>query len=287
MDNSNKQTEQPAIIAPGSSTPPVPSDPDSVGSPSAMPVLPQPPKKNKRRLIVGLIIAFLLIAGAAAYFMLFTTKEDELPVQTSQNVSEQPGEDESAEESGLKTTEYTTALEHKSTVSIEHPSDWIIESQSTEVGDGFTLNALAIGPPTGPYLHIYDRDGIGGSCESNTDTYTLAKRLATRTDGLFFKEFDVPSIPSLNGILLIEQEGKEWSVAAHDAQQVGESLTNTCNLPSWSSVGASGIFVMISNVLDRSGAADAQRLGWDDIKDNTDFVKMLESITAIDKSLQN
>jgi hypothetical protein len=74
-------------------------------------------------------------------------------------------------------------------------------------------------------------------------------------------------------------------VPAHDALKEGESLVDTCNISSYSTIGSSGVFVILNTSADQlSGHGEVRSLGWDDIKDSAEFVKMLQSMVGVDKS---
>lgn len=92
----------------------------------------------------------------------------------------------------------------------------------------------------------------------------------------------MPTSENQSNILILENEGREWSVPAHDALSEGQSLTNTCNISGYSSIGSSGVFVGVYNSADDTSLEN--RLGWNDIKDDDAFVRMLESMVAVDKS---
>ncbi len=238
---------------------------------------PQPPaKKSKLRLVV--LAAILLLGAGAAYYTLVIQKKDNTTDPAGSQLSDQQLNNKDV---ALKTTSYESGLEHKTTVSFEHPADWAVTQGETPI-EGYSLKRLTIASPEGHYLHVSDMDGKGGNCDPDTGTYTLTKRLGTKTNGMVFKEYDVPTSENQSNILILENEGREWSVPAHDALSEGQSLTNTCNISGYSSIGSSGVFVGVYNSADDTSLEN--RLGWNDIKDDDAFVRMLESMVAVDKS---
>lgn len=276
MDNHNNQTEQPSesLSVAGAS-----SESGTDSSPSVMPSSPQPPQKSKKGLVIGLVTALLLVAVVVACFVLFTTKSDDQPNEVSQDFSKQTDNGGSAEQPELKTSIFTTGFLDKSTVSIEHPADWTVKSGEEEYTEDTTLNYMVIGSPAGHYLHIYDLDGVGGTCDDNTDSFTLVKRLPIKANGYTFDEYDVPNLANSGGKLTLSYTGGDAAVAA---MQEGDTLTNTCNMPTYSSFSASSIFVSINNSDSRESIFET-RVGWEAIKDDAEFVKMLESIEYSDR----
>jgi hypothetical protein len=246
----------------------------------------QPKSGKKKKLIIGTVL-LLIAVGAAVYFMM--KPEDKQNDQTSQNNQSsdtaQQTDTEQTEEVEMKTTTYTSGLEHKTTAAFIHPASWEVTTDEDvpEGATSYSLKTMIIASPSGHYLHIYDRDGIGGNCDANSDAYTLYKEVATKTPNMYFKDFSVPSNVFQNHKFVVETEGRYSELAEHEALKEGESSSNTCNIAGFSTIGGSGVFLQITSSKDLSTSHNT-RIGWDDIKDDAEFVKMIQSMVAVDKS---
>lgn len=262
-------------------TPPV--NPGPTGS-SRLSPSPEPSNGSSGRPLIVVLVILILAAGATGWW--FFLREDSSRGDVKTNAGEETTQTNAeAEQSALKTVTYTSGLQHKSTVLLEVPSGWKVEEDETvpEGAADYSLKSMVITSLAGHSLHIFDRDGLGGYCEPDSESYTLTKEIKTKTENLSFKDYDIPTVAYKHHVLLLETENTEWSVPAHDALKEGESATDSCNITSYSSVGTSGIFLVVSSSASMEHISE-ERLGWEAIKEDTAFVKMLESIVAEDKS---
>lgn len=257
-----------------------PTQQDDVPSPQPTPQTNQP-KKRPPVLLIILVGLLLIGAGFVAWKAFSEDAADTGPASgTSQPVDEaNDTADHQSDRDQYKVSVFTSGLMIPSMVAVEHPADWEVLQDSTEYGQGTTLNRLVIGSNAGHYLHIYDVGGRGGACENNEIPYTLYKKIPTSTEGLYFTEYkgDDGSYR-----LKIEYLGKiQPDIAHHDKHillQEGQSGTNTCNIAGPSHYLADfGIFDSPEAEL-----MNVDRLGWDDIAEDEEFVKMLQSIVATD-----
>lgn len=255
--------------------------PSPVGTPPSgqlptQQMLPPTPQNSSRKwMVLTIILAVLLIGGAVAWF-LTKDKGSNTPDATSQtSATDQSQKDiiDTEPEVERITTTHTSGLEHHSTISFEHPKDWTVtESEERDFGT-YSFKNTTIKSPEGLSISIFDRDGIGGGCESGS--YTLIKKLSTKTSGAYFKQFSVPGSEIFDGLKL-EVEGGQWANSAHDALKEGEGRTDSC-IDTFSAFGRSGIFVVLRDKNEKA-------LSWDDIKDNEEFVRVLQSMVGEDKS---
>ncbi len=256
-------------------------------APMQSPAMPptESKKTGRKNLLLAILVAVLILVGLGAWWLMNKDKnEPETTNNQSQSSSESESSDTTEPTTQLTKVTFTSGLEHKTTATLEYPSGWEV-TNSEEIPEGatnYSLKSMVIASPKGHYLHINDRDGLGGYCDPNTTPYKLTKEIVTKTSNLYFHEYETTE-EHLNKILILEPEGSEWGVPEHEALTEGQSTTNTCNIFSWSSIGASGVFVTVRNTKDLTSGTDT-REGWDDIKDDTEFVKMLESLEAVDKS---
>lgn len=238
--------------------------------------------QKKKPLVLVLIVIIVLLGLSYVAYGAFNKAEDKTAA-TQEQSQENPDQTTSVQPK-LTSTTFTSGLRGGSTVSFEHPIDWtIIENEEPLEDEGIALKSLVIGSPDGNYMHIYDVHGIGGYCEPNQDTYTLFMKLPTRTPDHYFKVYEFPANPSRSRLVFFEASNQEWSVVEHDNLEEGESLTNTCNIPSYPSLAASGVFISLHNTSDRN-ADGARQLSWEDIKYDTAFQNMLGSVAGVDKS---
>lgn len=240
----------------------------------------EPPKKKFPRvlLIIFIVLDLVAIAGAAWWFFVRDDSD-----QTTQNQTSQPqgAESDQAEDSAvqLATTTHESGLEHRSTASFEHPKDWTVIEETDAIFETYTLKSTTIVAPKGLRIKITDRDGIGGGCYPESLTYTLVKKLTTQTPGMSFKQFTVSGNSELSQPFFVLDTDGLMSNAAYDALKEGETITGECAVNTFSTVGRSGVFVYVM-----TDSSDNSVQTWDLIKDNAEFVRTLESMTAVDKS---
>lgn len=243
----------------------------------------QPPQtsgpKSSRKSLLLLVAVLVLVAIAAGVFYVLRKQEGGNTSQSSQSSQEQSLVSEvDQEQTGLKNVEFVSGLAVKSKVRAEVPVEWQVESYEQAYADGMTLNAMVISSQKGNHLHIYDRDGLGGFCESDTESFTLTKVLPIKTSGFAFMEFHAPSVPTRDKVLILSTlDGR-----AIENMQEGDTLTDTCKMPAFSSFSNSSVFAELYDAAGKN-LQNAKRLGWDDIKDDADFVKVLQSLEFEEK----
>jgi type II secretory pathway pseudopilin PulG len=130
----------------------------------------------------------------------------------------------------------------------------------------------------GKYVHIFDVGGVGGDCPPNTTSYTLVKKLPTATSNLFFTQYE---IDGKQGDLLLEDFSRSPfpsdTSSRHFALKEGESNTDACNLSFYQKI-FDYVHFSISDV---EKASLASTFSWDDVKDDKDFVAMLQSLKVV------
>lgn len=172
---------------------------------------------------------------------------------------------------GMKQTSLTQGT---TTVTVTHPASWQVEAKTTDEG-GWISKKVWIKSDKGHYLHIFNNSGVGGSCPPNNTSYTLTKKIAAASPGIYFTQYTVANDgPQYFGI-----EDFANRKAENTTQEVGDTAKDTCSLPSYNTVGPmtseDGVFVTLSNNEKVSLAGD---LLYPDLQNDPAYVTMLQSL---------
>ena len=282
--------DQPVIKPTESSDPSVP----------APEVIQTPPPASKKKWVKPLIIIalILVLGGAVAAYFLFNSKEDQSDTNTAATSEvgtgdvavDSPAIDTKGTYTLLPSSESVTfydvkfgasnnlesASEDKSSyITFKIPTGWKV--YESPLVPGVRYGGMYMLSPTGKYIHLNRVDGVGGYCEPNADSYKLEKKLSTATPGLFFTQY---SYAEQDGepVLRLEPFTNDGSrPEKHLNLKEGETNTDTCNLFTYSfALGL--VYVIIS---DKDVFGLNSNIGWNDIKDDADFVKVLQSLTVV------
>ena len=168
----------------------------------------------------------------------------------------------------LVTTTIKTSGTGNFAVSVKHPAAWEVSNKTEDAGygDGSQRTIAYIKSDKGYYMHISDVSGIGGSCDPDSQKYTLVKRLTTGVADHYFSEYD-------SDVLTLENLSKKPEIKN---MKEGDTRTNTCERAGYPFVNGS-LYVTISSSSKRSLVGD---LHYNDIKDDPDFITMLQSLTV-------
>jgi len=264
---------------PNSSTPSqTPSDgpmPSMGATPQPqLPSMPNTPKKSKLPLYVAIVVIVLLAGGAAAY--MFMKKDTKQPAtNNTANVQTKTQQTTKTNDESATTTTSFTNTDGKSTVSVTHPKDWMVDNSPDQYGS----KQLSVKSPRGNYIHFADNLGVGGRCDPDTYSYTLVKKVSTQDSRYVFSEYTTtnPQQPRIKFSL----EPIAGAPAAVKALKDGESGTDVCsNLFYYPIVGAKqDIFVKIDT---SAKMDDTTAVPYDTLKTDTDFIAMLQSLTVKD-----
>lgn len=250
------------------------------------PIAPPAEKGSKKPLLIIVIVLILLIAGAATAWLAFRGDDvKSSSTDTSQKQSEDTTKSSEEASSELKRTKFVSFYEPRNTVTVEHPDNWEVKEYTEEdfYGDGSKRNYTVIGSPSGHFLHILNVDGIGGACEDNEESYTLTKKLATKTADVFFTEY---SIEGKTSGLRLEYFGKPNSTSTgsdkHASLAEGQSNKNTCNIGPYPIYG--GYVKLLDSAATNRFGDDS--LTYAQVADDEAFLKMLQSLDATDVTLE-
>lgn len=129
----------------------------------------------------------------------------------------------------------------------------------------------------GKYVHIFDSGGVGGGCEPNTTSYKLIKKLPTATANLFFTQYEAEGKARPLALEDFSRQLTSDTAAKHFALKEGESNTDSCNLFFYQNV-FEYVLMSISN---SEKSALSSSFYWDDIKDDKEFVAILQSLKVV------
>jgi len=169
-------------------------------------------------------------------------------------------------------------------VSVTHPMNWEVYKKPRYQEPSDPEAALYIKSPSGHYFHMSaGTGGSGGDCQPNEGPYTLSKKLPTQDSNLFFTEYSVAGNAAYSNIGLESFSAKDRydfgnpaSLNKHFLLKEGQTNTNLCNLSYYQKpVGFIKVSVRNNNVDEL-----ASNLKWSDIKDDTEFVAMIQSLTV-------
>ncbi len=229
------------------------------------PVQPSPPGKPKWPLVMAIIVA-IIIAASAVYFLVI--KPDDQPPASNGSQSSQS---ESSDSSELTVTSLTTTNSpnmENGTISFTHPDSWDVAKKTDQYGTEKTIITSSLGNT----VEMYTVDSVGGTCEDDNDTYTLVKKITTQNAAYVFSEYQVPASWGVPALSL--ETNYDNKTAKHQALTEGQSNTNLCeNLAGYPI--AKDIKVVIKN-------SSGEVAIYDDIKDDTAFITMLQSFNVTD-----
>lgn len=171
----------------------------------------------------------------------------------------------------LVTTTIKTSGTGSFAVSVKHPSTWEVSNTSEDAGygDGSQRTIAYIKSDKGHYMNIRDVSGVGGSCDPDTQTYTLVKRFNTGVADHYFSEYD-------SDVLTLEDLSEKTNIKS---MKEGDTRTNTCERAGYPFVNGS-LYVTISSSASKSLVGD---LHYSDIKDDPDFIAMMQSLAVSQK----
>jgi len=242
---------------------------------------------------IGVVVLVLVLAAAGGVgYYVFNKNKTKTPANSTSTDSSNTTASKSItvpnrgtyylQEPSETTTVYaqtynkTTAKydENKSAyVTVMHPEDWAVYKRDADQEEDDPFVGYIIKSPNEHFLHIFNQGGSGGDCQSNTKSYTLTKKLPTQTADLSFTAYDNGNL-SLEGFGTQRLGYKSTTLAKHEALKEGESNTDTCNLSFYSVV----LNYMSISASSSTKSELASNLKWDDIKEDTDFVAMLQSL---------
>ena len=230
-----------------------------------------PPKKSKKGLVIALIILLLIaIAGASYYFLVVSKNNTPSKQQANSTTTDQ---DKANTETGelVKTTiegkDYDDGVVK---ASVEHPADFIVK-ESNQSG----VKELQITSKKGNILILGTQFEGGGGCDPDSYKYTLIKKIKTKTPNVFFSEYKVDdSFEHKDAYNIFRAEvNSEYSNDIHKNLKEGESNKDICsNLNTVTAYKSIYIGVMDSS---------NQNITYDQIKDDTDFIAMLQSLEIV------
>lgn len=300
MDNqNNQQNNNPNIIQPNTTY--TPSQPIAPTPPTGQPVIPSqplpnaplPPKKSKKALWIILVLILVVTAAAAAYFLLVVNKDQSTDKdQTSQSTS-----DDKTQSTELKITSYSaheSSSDDPIAITLEHPANWKVEQEEdgpVEPGSDYTVRGkLTITSSQGNTVEITDASfgGVGGDCGEEINLQ-LIKKLTTKEDNFVFienkysgegasKEQRLVLNEVIDPATIVEDEAYSEDLARYNALKEGESFTgNSCVTFSYPFIKSQDGLSIIQVRLPRS-EDETKSLAYDDIKDDTEFIAMLQSL---------
>lgn len=239
--------------------PPVQPVGQGLGSPN-----PQA-SSNKTKMILVIILAVVVLVGAGvAYWML-------KPAPQATNNTQQSA-------TQTATTRLTNELSGSPTVAVTHPASWEVTEDSSS-DDGLVSASKTITSVKGNALKLhYSELGVGGSCESDSRTFTLTQKLSTATPGIYFTEYTVAATASEAAFTTgFKVDATMFDIAS---KEIGAKGTNVCDMAigSYSKVGGNSteddMFITVTS----PKATDPQNTQYADIADDTDFIAMLQSL---------
>jgi len=180
--------------------------------------------------------------------------------------------DKSAAAKSLVTTSVKSSGPEKATVSVKHPSSWEVSNKTEDAGygDGSMKSVAYIKSGKGNYLHITDVSGVGGSCDPDTDSYKLIKRLGTNVTNHYFSEYEIAGRKEYLGLADLSKSPEIKNM------KEGETRTNTCDLANYSFIKGS----LYASIAKSSKSSLASDVPYSELKDDPDFIAMLQSLSA-------
>lgn len=232
---------------------------------------------NNRTFIIVAFILLLIGAGAvAAYVYLDRQNSDKQSSADSQPQTEIPAEIEYA-----TSTLDSNFDENGYTASVTHPSGWeVIKSSDTS-----DINYLVVGSPKGHWLQISDLIGASPTAcgideDPDTITYTLAKKLPTAVEGLYFTSYQYEDTTTS---LEIEDFNAEGVPELHKQLTEGQSNTGLCD----NRIGNGYKLAVYKNawihLKDSNVYGEGNGLTAEDIANDPEFVEMLNTLKLVDK----
>ncbi len=178
----------------------------------------------------------------------------------------------------IETNEFSDDPSNVATIT--HPKDWQVYRKKMTSTDPFPEIIIKSGK--GHNLKVISSSGAGGDCPLNDEPYTLIKKLPTKTPGFFFTQYSSSrgdrglQMENLNNLVrdLGSSEGDVASLKRHQILKEGESNTNTCNI----GVYPKAFLAYMVRITSETDGSTGSELTWDKIKDDTEFVNMLQSI---------
>ena len=243
------------------------SNPGGPSGTFGQPVTPQtPPMPGKPQwpLIVTVVVAVFVIAGIITYFVVAGSNTPSTDTKDTQSSSSS----QKAESTVTSLTTTDSPNDQNGTVSFTHPSSWDVTKETDQYGTEKTI----IKSPLGNTIEMYRSEGVGGSCDDDTDTYTLVKKLKTQNSSYVFTEYETPA--SWGDEALRLEANFDKKLAAHQALTEGKSNTGVCqNLFSYPI--AKDIYITIKN-------ASGDEARYSDIEDDAEFITALQSFDVTD-----
>ncbi len=171
-------------------------------------------------------------------------------------------------------------------VTFDNPKGWAVyESVADGDADPFVDTLVYVSPEL--FVHIDQISGVGGSCDENTDSYTLLKKLATKNSDLYFVEYKYSDqttsklkLENFNATSRTDYYTDQAAIAAvnhHLGLKEGQSNTNDCLIGAYS-FATNSLYVTVSN---KTVGSLGSSVTWDDIKNNSDLVTFLQSMNAV------
>ena len=220
------------------------------------------------------IFSFICLVGWLVY--------DRQNRSNNQTISTANGLEENVEQiQNEESIVKTTVTIGKTSASVEHPSNWKVKEENTDL-DGYILKSKTITSPTGNSLRLYDRQGIGGDCDYDNEEFVLVKKIPTKTEGVYFVQYDIP------GLANFSTTGIKIDTSEVDIKNVGEGYrgSGVCqnkigfysfvNSAPQDDTGTNTVFVLVSS----SNVSESEYTTYEDIKNDSEFIKMLESLTV-------
>ncbi len=233
-----------------------PEQPTQAGLPPATGM----PQKSKWPFIIVLIVVLAAI-GTAIYFFMIKDDSDQSTAEQSNSQTN------TTEEVALTTSSLSNNDENygQGTISVTHPESWEVTTDKDQDG----ANQLVIKSAAGNVLRITEQiGGLGGTCEPDTYSYTLVKKLPTQSASYVFTEYTTTDPILQQRYLGIESLANASST--HKSLTDGASNTDVCTNIGLLYPIVNGMFVRIEN-------ADGDEVPYDTLKSDTDFITMLES----------
>jgi hypothetical protein len=234
-----------------------------------------------------IVLGGVLLVSSAVFFS--STQKKTIQKPTVEQTNQQPAASGSAatqSTQGFSTVQVDAATAKtifrygKTDISVSYPSGWEAKDISMQE---YQLPAVAIKSGKGNYLHLYTTGGIGGDCISNTYTYTMTHMLTTQSAGYVFTEYKTTNPEYLVRELRLESAAQKARFPEDTTKNVGDSAADTCSIElQYSSVGFQAdnrIHVALSDSADLD-MASRKPLVFDQIKDDPEFIKMLQSLTV-------
>lgn len=223
-------------------------------------------RKNENGFSVIEIILVILVIGLIGVVGWLVMKAQNTSNQSAQNNTE------------MTATNLTNKISGSPTVVVTHPTGWqVTEDSNTE--DGTVSASKTITSSKGNSLELsYSDLGVGGSCESDNQEFTLTKKLSTATTNVYFTEYSIEATASeparVSGLKI---DTSTFDVAS---KEVGAKGTNVCDtkIGYYSRVGGNGAENSVTVKIKSPKSVDAQNVLFADIANDTDFIAMLQSL---------